>query len=221
MISTEIEEQILGLYPLLGQLPESHRKQLFSESTYMKVPPGAVIFDENQPCMGFPLILSGSARVLKCSPKGRDLQLYLVLPGETCILTSSCLLSSSPYQARGVVHDEIEMVILPPGSFKRLFSELEQFRTQVFNRFSERLTELMHLITAVAFQKVDQRLALVLTGKGPSIRATHQAIADELGSFREIVSRILKDFENQGWLRLERGQIDILDEAALLSYADR
>ncbi|HSV51139.1 MAG TPA: Crp/Fnr family transcriptional regulator [Burkholderiaceae bacterium] len=219
MVGSDIKARVLQLYPLLEDLPEAHSLQLFSGATYMRVPPGAVIFDENQPCMGFPLVLAGSARVLKCSPSGRDLLLYHVLPGETCILTSSCLLGNAPYQARGVVHEEIELVILPPGSFRQLFSQLESFRNQVFNRFSERLTELMHLVTAVAFQKLDQRLALALASKASPIRMTHQAIADELGSFREIVSRILKDFENQGWVKLERGQVDVLDDAALRRYA--
>src|SRR5581483_3241884 len=103
--------------------------------------------------------------------------------------------------------------------FKQLFSRLELFRNHVFNRFSERLTELMNLVTAVAFQKVDQRLASFLMAKSNPIVMTHQALADELGSFRELVSRLLKDFEHKGWVRLERGQVHVLDLPALKKFA--
>lgn len=218
MISPETQDRVLQCYPLLGELPPAELATLFANASYMKVPSGALMFDENQPCMGFPMLISGSARVIKSSPSGRDLHLYQVLPGETCILTSSCLLANAPYQARGVVQEEIELVVLPPGSFKQLFGQLEQFRNQVFNRFSERLTELMNLVTAVAFQKLDQRLAAFLVARPSPVALTHQAIADELGSFRELVSRLLKDFEHKGWVRLERGAVHVLDAAALKKF---
>jgi CRP/FNR family transcriptional regulator len=220
VISPATQAQVLHLYPLLDGLPKPDLDRLFADAVYMKVPAGALMFDEAQPCMGFPLLISGSARVIKSSPSGRDLHLYQVLPGETCILTSSCLLANAPYQARGVVQEALELVVLPPGSFKQLFSQLEQFRDQVFNRFSERLTELMNLVTAVAFQKLDQRLAGFLVGKPTPVAMTHQAVADELGSFRELVSRLLKDFEHKGWLRLERGQIHVLDPVAMRKFVN-
>jgi CRP/FNR family transcriptional regulator len=218
MITPQIQARVLDMYPLLAGLPAPELEQLFANAAYMKVPAGELMFDENQPCRGFPMLISGSARVIKSSPSGRDLHLYQVLPGETCILTSSCLLANAPYQARGVVQEEIELVVLPPGAFKLLFAQLELFRNQVFNRFSERLTELMNLVTAVAFQKLDQRLASLLAAKPNPVAMTHQAIADELGSFRELVSRLLKDFEHKGWVRLERGQVVVLDAAALKKF---
>jgi CRP/FNR family transcriptional regulator len=220
VIDQEIRARVLGLYPILGELPQDELGKLFAEAAYMKVPDGALMFDENQQCMGFPLLISGSARVIKSSPSGRDLYLYQVLPGETCILTSSCLLAKAPYQARGVAQEELELVVLPPGTFQQLFSRLEQFRSQVFNRFSERLTELMNLVTAVAFQKLDQRLASFLVSKPNPVTMTHQALADELGSFRELVSRLLKDFEHRGWVRLERGQVHVLDLPAMKKFVN-
>jgi CRP/FNR family transcriptional regulator len=218
MISADIQARVLELYPLLGGLQAEQLQQLLAQANYMKVPSGALMFDENQPCMGFPMVISGSARVIKSSPSGRELHLYHVMPGETCILTSSCLLSNSPYQARGEAYEELELVVLPPGTFKLLFGQLEPFRNQVFNRFSERLTELMNLVTAVAFQKLDQRLAALLLSKVNPVAMTHQAIADELGSFRELVSRLLKDFEHKRWVRLERGYVHVLDGDAIKKF---
>lgn len=109
---------------------------------------------------------------------------------------------------------------LPPGTFKQLFSRLEQFRSQVFSRFSERLTELMSLGTAVAFQKLDPRLASFLVSKPNPVTMTHQALADELGSFRELASRLRKDFEHRGWVQLERGQVHVLDLPAMKKFVN-
>jgi CRP/FNR family transcriptional regulator len=219
MIAADIQDLVLARYPMLRELPPGTLAELMAAATYMKVPAGAMMFDENQPCMGFPLLLSGSARVIKAAPNGRELHLYYVLPGEACILTSSCLLGKSHYQARGLVQEDLELVVLPPAAFKLLFSRLEAFREYVFGRFSERMSDLLELVGAVTFQKLDQRLAASLAAKSSPIRTTHQALADELGSLREIVSRLLKHFADQGWVRLGREQIEVLDASALRKLA--
>jgi len=219
MIDHAIKDRVLRSYPMLRELPASKLDELLGNATFMQVPAGAMIFDENQPCMGFPLLLSGSARVVKASPSGRELHLYYVQPGEACILTSSCLLGKAHYQARGLVQQDLELVVLPPMTFRALFSSSEAFREHVFSRFSERLSDLLELVAAVTFQKLDQRLARALAAKPSPIRTTHQALADELGSLREIVSRLLKSFADQGWVRLGREQIDVIDAPALQRMA--
>jgi len=219
MIDLSKRGLLLRTYSMLGELPPAALDDLLAGSTYMKAPAGAIMFDESQPCMGFPLLLSGSARVVKAAPNGRELHLYYVVPGEACILTCTCLFGNSNYQARGVVVQEVELVVLPPTAFRTLFDSLESFRELVLSRFSDRLSDLLQLVSAVTFQKLDQRLAGVLAAKPSPVRATHQALADELGSLREIVSRLLKTFEDQGWVRLGREQIDVVDAAALRRLA--
>ena len=178
------------------------------------------MFDENQPCQGFPLLLSGSIRVIKAAPNGRELQLYRVVSGESCILTSSCLLGHTRYQARGIAEHALEIVMLPASAFHTLLGNCEAFRSYVFHLFSDRITDLMQLVSAVAFQKLDQRLARLLINKTSPIHATHQMLADELGSAREMVSRLLKGFAEQGWVRLGREQIEVADAAALKKFAE-
>ena len=219
MIDQATKELVLRNYPMLRELSVNTIDDLMAGATYMKVPAGAMMFDENQPCMGFPLLLSGSARVIKAAPNGRELHLYYVQPGEACILTSSCLLGKTHYQARGLVQHDLELVVLPPTLFRVLFSTSEAFREHVFSRFSERLSDLLQLVAAVTFQKLGQRLAGALAAKPSPIRTTHQALADELGSLREIVSRLLKNFADQGWVRLGREQIDVIDVSALRRLA--
>jgi len=220
MLTHEIKERLLQQYPMLRELPAAELEGLLAAASVMSVPAGAVLFDENQPCQGFPLILSGSIRIIKAAPNGRELQLYRVTPGESCILTSSCLLGHTRYHARGIAEQALEIVLLPAASFNTLLGSHEAFRSYVFHLFSDRLPDLMQLVSAVAFQKLDQRLARLLISKSHPIHTTHQALADELGSAREMVSRLLKGFAEQGWVKLGREQIDITDAVALRKFAE-
>lgn len=220
MLSDAIRSRLLQQYPMLRELPAAELLTLLSAASMMQIPAGTVMFDENQPCQGFPLLLSGTIRVIKAAPSGRELQLYRVIPGESCILTSSCLLGHSPYQARGIAEHALEIVLLPASAFHTLLGKYESFRSYVFHLFSDRLTDLMQLVSAVAFQKLDQRLAKLLISKSSPIHATHQALADELGSAREMVSRLLKGFAEHGWVKLGREQIDITDAAALKKFSE-
>ncbi|MDO9010520.1 MAG: Crp/Fnr family transcriptional regulator [Gallionella sp.] len=219
MLNSDTRSRILQLYPMLQELPAAELEDMLSTARLLPIPAGTIMFDENQPCQGFPLLLSGSMRVIKSSANGRELQLYRVVPGESCILTSSCLLGSTRYQARGIVEETIEMIFLPATVFHALLGKHAAFRSYVFQLFTERLTDLMELISAVAFQKLDQRLAALLISKPNPVHATHQALADELGSAREIVSRLLKGFSEQGWVKLGREQITLTDITALKKFA--
>ena len=177
-----------------------------------------MLFDEKQPCQGFPFILEGAIRVVKAAANGRELPLYRVLPGESCIITSSCLLGHADYNARGTTEGATTLALLPREIFAELLGE-PVFRDFVFALFSERMAELMQLVEEVAFHKLDQRLASLLLGKGRVVHASHQQLADELGSVREIVSRLLKGFAEQGMVRLGREQIEILDAGRLRQSA--
>lgn len=159
MIDQDLRTLVLNQYPILRETPSDTLDVLMASATHIKVPAGAMMFDEDQPCMGFALLLRGAARVVKAAPNGRELHLYDVTPGEACILTSSCLLGQSTYQARCTVIQPAELVVLPPAGFRLLFSASESFRQHVFSRYSERISELLQLVSAVAFQKLDQRLA--------------------------------------------------------------
>ncbi|SHN16062.1 Crp/Fnr family transcriptional regulator [Rhizobacter sp. OV335] len=218
MIDAATQALVLQRYPMLRELPAAQLAELLTDAALLRMPAGSLMFDENQPCRGLPLLLSGSVRIVKAAPNGRALHLYQVRPGDSCILTSSCLLGHAPYHARGTAECDIELVVLPPAAFKRLMAQLESFREHVFSNFSQRLTDLMALVSAVAFQKLDQRLAALLVARESPLHTTHQALADELGSVREIVSRLLKNFADQGWLRLGREQIEVLDAAALARF---
>ncbi|TYC55902.1 Crp/Fnr family transcriptional regulator [Zoogloea oleivorans] len=208
----------LALYPILEHLSEAARSRLQERARLLTIPAGTTVFDERQPCQGFPFVLSGSIRVVKAAPNGRELPLYRVTPGETCIISSACLLGQTPYNARGVSESETTLLVLPIADFQALLGE-PAFRDFIFQLFSERIADLMQLIEEVAFRKLDQRLAALLLGKGQRVHTTHQQLADELGSVREIVSRLLKGFAEQSLVGLSREQVEILDPAGLRRIA--
>lgn len=213
-----MSEALHALYPVLAALPADLRAGVDSLARTIRVPAGTVLFDERQPCQGFPFILAGGIRVFKPHASGRELPLYRVLPGESCIITSSCLLGHNDYNARGVAEGETTLMLLPRALFDRLLGQ-PAFRDFVFQLFSERIADLMQLVEEVAFRKLDARLAGLLLGRGRLVHATHQQLADELGSVREIVSRLLKGFAAQNLVRLGREQIEILDPAGLRRLA--
>ncbi len=210
-----IPRRLRALYPAFETLDDARLDRLIAESLILTMKAGAVLFDEDSPCQAFPLLLEGTIRVSKVGTSGRELQLYRVVPGEACILTTSCLLGNVAYKARGVAETDMVAVALPQPVFQALSSECEPFRQYVFGLFAERIAELMQLVEAVAFQRLDRRLAALLLGKGKFVHTTHQALADELGSVREIVSRLLKTFAEQGLVSLGREQIEIVDAARL------
>ena len=206
-------------YPVLAELPQKLRREIADAAQAVTVPSGATLFDEQQPCQGFPFVLAGAIRVSKVSASGRELPLYRVTPGETCIITSSCLLGDTPYNARGTTEGETVLVLLPQGVFIELL-EQAAFRNFIFHLFAERMADLMRLVEEVAFHRLDQRLAALLLGKGRIVHATHQQLADELGSVREMISRLLKGFAEQGLVALGREQIEIRDAAGLRRLAE-
>jgi CRP/FNR family transcriptional regulator len=210
---------LLARYPALRTLPAEELGRVLAEGMLRKVPAGTVMFDEAQPCMGFPFVLEGEVTVSKSSEGGREITLYSVGAGDSCVLTSSCLIGDVAYDARGVVQRDATLFVLPRATFERLLASSTAFRRYVFGLFAERMSDLMQTVEAVAFKRMDQRLAALLVQRGPQVNATHQQLADELGSVREIVSRLVRGFATQGLVRTGREQIEVLDPAGLRRVA--
>ncbi len=211
--------ELRGLYPALEGLDERSLGAALERSRLLHVPAGTPMFGDGSPCRHFPLVLEGSIRVAKCSD-GRELQLYRVAPGESCVLTSGCLVGGRDYPATGVVERDARLVVLPKAVFDELMATHQPFRQFVFSLFAERLADLMALVEAVAFHKLDRRVAAALLGRGRVVELTHQQLADQLGSVREIVTRVLRSFADQGLVRLSRGAIEVLDAAGLRRVAE-
>ncbi len=211
--------RLLPLYPVLADLPPALLHAVLHHHTQLlAVPAGQPLFSERQPCPGFPMLLTGEVRVARGDPQGRALELYRVGPGELCVASTACLFGQTLLVAHGHTVAPTELALLSPAGFEQ-WTAVAAFRRFVFGLFADRLADLMALAEAVAFQRLDQRLAAALLGHGAVVQGTHQALADELGTVREIVSRLLRRFERAGWVRTGREQVHIVDAAALRALA--
>lgn len=209
-------------FPALNTLDTSTRNRLLSSALSVTLPEGAMVFLEGADCSNYLLVLQGSVRVQKLSESGREIVLYRVEHGQSCVLTTSCLLSSEAYSAEAVTETPVEAIAIPNTLFQELLANSKEFRTFVFATYAERLTGLLMLIDAIAFGRMDARLAALLIelmDEDKSVAKTHQDLARELGTAREVVSRLLKEFERRGWLSLGRGRIMVCDISVLQHLA--
>lgn len=209
-------------FPALDELTGDTLALLDETARVVSLPSGAKAFDAGSPCEQYLLLLSGTVRVQQVSASGREIVLYRVEGGESCILTTACLLAARPYAAEGVTETSVEAVLVPRTTFEALMDRSPVFRQFVFASYAHRLTDLLVLVEEVAFGRLDVRLARCLLERGDPIghvALTHQALAVELGSAREVISRQLKEFERRGWVRRERGEIVVIDANSLVSLA--
>ncbi len=206
----------LTMFPDLVALEEPAKALLAKNSRIVEAPVGTMGYSEGMPCNAYVMRLAGQSRVYKISSSGREILLYRVAAGETCVLTTTCLLGRSDYPASTVVEEPIRDVIVPTAAFHQLMLESSVFRHFVMKDYGALISHLIVLLDEVAFHNLDARLAkLLLDESGATISKTHQQIADELGTAREVISRQLKRFENKNWVSLGRGHIEILDKDAL------
>jgi len=179
------------------------------------------VFHAGDLCQAFLILLDGEVRVQLTSASGREVTLYRIGPGGSCILTTSCLLSNEHYPAEAIAESDVEALAIPVSSFQSALESSQWFRRFVFDGFSSRLTSVIQKIEQIAFTAIDVRLAAVLLDldrKGVE-KITHQDIAVELGTAREVVSRHLKRFESQGWVQLGRGQVSLTDRPQIEALA--
>lgn len=215
----------LSTQPLLQSLPQSVIAQLGAQPV-IDLPSGTQVFERSAKCGGFPILLSGMVRVFKHLANGRRIELYRVTPSEPCILSLGCLLGDSRYPASGVTYGPTRMIVMPPALFAQCLAEQADFRTAMFRTLGDRLVNTMELVEEIATLRLDVRLASALlvhadaaSGAG-QIAITHQELADELGTVREMISRLLDEFAHQGMVSLGRGRIQIIDTARLKALAN-
>jgi CRP/FNR family transcriptional regulator, anaerobic regulatory protein len=215
MIDAKIRLMIEQTFPSLEEVFNSSLKEeFFANSILISGDGGGQLFQEHDPVALFPLVLEGSIRVYKEDASGKSVGLYEVSPGEGCILSTSSLLSNKKYPASGKIELPLQAIGIPKELFFKMMDQSPRFRMYVFSIFSDRMAHLLETIEAVAFQKLDYRLLKYLNDRGSEIKTTHQKVADDLGSSREIVSRLLKRFEREGIVTLEREKI-LIDKAKL------
>jgi CRP/FNR family transcriptional regulator len=218
MIDPDQLERISQVLPILRRADPDMRREFEGHAFLAKIPPGKDVFIQGDHIDAIPLLIAGSVRVYQIGETGREVTLYRFRPGESCVLTANAILSQQTFPAIATVEEGAEAVMVPADIFRDWVGRYETWRDFFIDLVSQRLSSLMELVDEVAFHRLDRRVASFLLGKFPDqnpIRITHQEIASELGSSREVISRVLEDFDSRKIIRTARGEIEILDPERL------
>ncbi len=205
-------------FPELAALPEEHRRILVDHAATINLPAGTTVFAPGRLAESFLLLLKGRIRVQQTSASGREIVLYRVGGGETCIMTTACLLADELYSAEGITETDVTAISISKEAFDDAIARSPGFRRLVFSQYSHRISDVMHVVEEVAFERLDKRLAarlLELADPAGALTITHQELASELGTAREVVGRQLKELERRGWVTLSRGSIVLTDRDKL------
>jgi len=210
-MKTISNDKFTEIFPLFKESPASLVSEILAIARYQAFPKDILIYSEGDSCSAIAFILSGEIRVYKTGATGREITLYEIGKGDTCILNASCILSDMSYPANAVSVEAGEMLLFPAADFRRLIEKYEDVRNFVFNLLTRRLTSVMTLVEEVAFGRMDERLINYLRERAVAAQldTTHQDIANDLGTSREVISRLLKDFEREGRIVLSRSLIQL------------
>jgi CRP/FNR family transcriptional regulator, anaerobic regulatory protein len=220
MINPEQFNRIVRVLSILEHADPGLLREFQQKAFFARIPEGHDVFVEGDRADAIALLISGVVRVYKIGETGREITLYRFGNGESCILTANAILSQENFPAIATVEKEAEAVMVPAEVFRDWVRRYDLWREFVFDLLSQRLSSVMEVVEEVAFHRMDERVATFLSewlSQADSIQITHQEIAAELGSSREVISRILEDFSAFGMISVSRGMIKVLDREALKS----
>ena len=222
MIEQELVARITRALPILQRADPQLLQDFRQAAFFARIPAGRDVFVEGDRVDAIALLISGVVRVYKIGQTGREITLYRFGRGESCILTANVILSRQSFPAIATVEQQAEAVMIPADAFRDWVRRYDLWRDFVFELLSQRLAVVMEIVDEVAFSRMDTRVAALLLDRSRAanpLRVTHQEIAAELGSSREVISRIIEDFVSRGLLRVSRGTVEILDPEALKTRA--
>lgn len=224
MLSPEQYTRLLNQLPRLRNADAKLLEELRTQAFFARIPAGHEIFTEADRVEAIALLLSGRVRVYKIGESGREITLYRFGTGESCVLSANAIISQQAFNAIALVEEDAEAVMIASATLRDWLRQYDFWREYVFSLLSQRLSTMLEIVDDVAFRRMDMRLAALLSKRGTNqtlLNITHQEIAAELGSSREVISRILESFAKQHWIRLGRSSIEILEKEALEEFALR
>jgi CRP/FNR family transcriptional regulator len=222
LLTTEQYDKIASVLPILKKADAALVREFQQAAYFARIPAGRDVFVEGDRVDAIALIISGVVRVYKIGETGREITLYRFGLGESCILTANAILSQQSFPAIATVEKDAEAVMVPADVFREWVARFDLWRGFVFELLSQRLSSVMAIVDEVAFRRMDTRVAALLLERGRRenpLRVTHQEIAAELGSSREVISRILEDFASRDLIRPGRGTLEVLDFQGLQDQA--
>jgi CRP/FNR family transcriptional regulator len=219
MIGEKDRPRVTGALALLGRLEPDMASEFMQAASLARFPVGRDLLAEGERVDAVPVLVSGRVRVYRIGATGREITLYRFSQGECCVLSADSILGNRLFPANAQVEESAEVAFVPASIFDRWLARSAAWRRFVFEALSRRVVSLVDTVDDVAFRRMDVRVAQLLVrrsgGRQGTVAITHQAIADELGSSREVVSRILEDLQARGQIRLSRGAVELLAPAVL------
>ena len=219
---TKGEKNWQAVFPALAG-GDQQTVALLDDARLVTMPSNHWVFRAGSTCENYLLLMQGSVRVQVIGESGREAMLYRVLPGQSCVLTTCCVLSGEDYPAEGFTETPVHALVVDRRSFNGALETAPTFRQFVFSNLGGRMAEVITRMEEIAFRPVERRLASLLLSradKSGTIQTTHQEIAVELGTAREVVSRHLKRFESSGLIELERSTVRVSKPEELRRVAD-
>ena len=213
----------LDAFDTLRDLDDPVWRSVVAQARQTTIPADTTVFREGDACSNFVLVLQGRIKVSKSFESGREMVLYRIGRGDTCGLTISTLIAQSNYAADAIAEEETVVALIRDVYFQQAFDDSKGFRDFVCRSFGRRIGQLISLLETVMARSVDARLAawlLAHVDDDYTVAATHRELGTELGTAREVVSRKLKSFEQNGWVDLSRRTINVLDQSALHALID-
>lgn len=224
IVDDALRDRLLVAFPFLERADSPPLERLLQAAKMVHLPAGQSVCHEGDRCSMLPLVLAGSTRVFKSGPTGREITLYRLGQGESCVLTASCILSGSPFPASAACESDVDAVVIPASDVVGWLRESAAWREFLFGLVAHRLHRIISVIDDVVFLRMDQRLAdYLLQRPGAAdgwLHLTHQQIADDLGTSREVVSRLLKDLEQRHLVEGGRGRLRVIDRRGLKGTGD-
>ncbi len=221
MKAQQLTDRLRG-FPDFAKLPDETGAELQEKVSITCVSAHETLAAQGEPCLYFPVVLSGQARIFAMDEDGREITLYRLDPGEGCVLAAACSLSEEPMPGSVTVEAAGEGLFIPAALFRAWVERHTFWREYVFRLIAHQLGRVVAITNELAFRRLDTRIAALLVRQGTlnqRLELTHQAVALELGTRREVVSRILKGFEQDGLVKLERGVIQLRDHPGLTKRA--
>ncbi len=190
---------------------------LLEKGQFLTFDPGKTLMEPGQFVKAVPLVLEGSIKIMRMDEEGKELFLYYLQEGETCALSLTCCSASRPSEIKAVIEEKATLLFIPIQVHEQLTDEFKQWKNFVSTTYQHRFQEMLTVLDAVAFKRMDERLMNYIVTKMKQLKTnelhtTHQEVANELGTAREVISRLLKQLEKKKWIELGRNVIYIRDD---------
>lgn len=212
-------------FPVWGELGELERRALAQAAARRSAGAGAMIHGGGAECTGLLLVLSGQLRAFITSEEGREITIYRLFPGDICLLSASCVISSMQFELAVQAEKPTEFMLIPPDAYKRAVNSSAPLANYTSRVMAERLSDVMWLMEQVMWKSMDRRLAAFLLEEAAlegsdELKLTHERIANHLGSAREVITRLLRYFQSEGLVKLGRGAVVLTDRERLYALSE-